>query len=511
MPATFTLDELAKQADLLALQGLIGSSVQAPEHVNTLLTSDVMSLEWRSVYTGQKPNIHPFAANFADSKPHAININQDAPSNALLAAKFRTPAGCTSIQCSAMLAKWGSNVNVSLVLVTNGGATVQSQAFSLTSQTPSLKSFTATVTADTEYNLCLAMNGNYGSDAQGQFICTGAWAKPVNGTSDIWDADTQYIPATPDVLHYTDFHIGMKASGRVWSQLAASEMQFYTNAELMIIEGVNTASYTYEIGVTVNDSALGTLSMTSGDNQIRQKEYALPAGMKKVTIHSGNVAGNSNGENGVTGAYIRGVILPKSAEIFLVRPDNAQPKLVVDADSIASSTGGPYRLWPQMLRNQIKSPVYITGWGGNRMLESGVGATSTDRVNRAQRIARLNPSIIWIALGTNDYGAGSTAANFQTAYADYVDRLHEYMPQAKIYCQTPTVRTTETANAGGSTLGDFRTAIVSVCSTRTFANDVDGTAILTTGDLSDGLHPNVNDTIKITRFVAKTILGVSSY
>jgi hypothetical protein len=59
-----------------------------------------------------------------------------------------------------------------------------------------------------------------------------------------------------------------------------------------------------------------------------------------------------------------------------------------------------------------------------------------------------------------------------------------------IYCQTPLVRSVESANGSGSTLGDYRTQIATAVSSRTaFATLVDGTAILTTADLDDGVHP----------------------
>lgn len=97
-----------------------------------------------------------------------------------------------------------------------------------------------------------------------------------------------------------------------------------------------------------------------------------------------------------------------------------------------------------------------------------------------------------MAIGTNDYGLNrQNATNFGIAYAATLDDLHTALPLARIYCQTPIVRGTETANTFGNTTGDYRSQITTICDARSsWATSVDGSAFLTTSNLADGVHPN---------------------
>lgn len=133
----------------------------------------------------------------------------------------------------------------------------------------------------------------------------------------------------------------------------------------------------------------------------------------------------------------------------------------------------------------------------------------TSRAAFVAKVAAASPSKIWLAIGTNDYGLNKwSAASFGTAYAALLDDLHTALPSATIYCQTPIVRSTETANGSGSTLGNYRTQISTAQSTRTgYAVLVNGATILTTGDLDDGVHPTTAG--HATYYAAvKTALGI---
>jgi hypothetical protein len=70
------------------------------------------------------------------------------------------------------------------------------------------------------------------------------------------------------------------------------------------------------------------------------------------------------------------------------------------------------------------------------------------------------------------------------------------MPAARIGCQSPIQATTETANAAGSTLVDYCTAVQTAAldSSRPFAYYVDGRGARfpqrLTADSADGVHPS---------------------
>jgi lysophospholipase L1-like esterase len=104
-------------------------------------------------------------------------------------------------------------------------------------------------------------------------------------------------------------------------------------------------------------------------------------------------------------------------------------------------------------------------------------------------------NILVDAMGTNDYGAGSTAANYAIWKGNQYDALHTAVPGAKILIFSPIPRAIETANAGGSTLGDFRTALAGVQAARSsYITYLDGPSVIPTANTTylnaDLLHPN---------------------
>ena len=101
-------------------------------------------------------------------------------------------------------------------------------------------------------------------------------------------------------------------------------------------------------------------------------------------------------------------------------------------------------------------------------------------------------NVIWIALGTNDYGINlQIPSAVQTQVAVVLKMIRKALPNAIIYVQTPLIRSTETANALGYTLATYRTAISSgVTDSGVTATTVNGSTMLTVGDLQDGVHPS---------------------
>ncbi len=117
----------------------------------------------------------------------------------------------------------------------------------------------------------------------------------------------------------------------------------------------------------------------------------------------------------------------------------------------------------------------------------------------------------WLAIGTNDYGLDMwSASSFGAAYGGLLDGLHAGMPSSLIYCQTPIVRSTETANGFGNTTTDYRTAIATACATRPWAKLIDGTQIVTTAALSDGVHPTTAGQATYAAFVLAQLASTST-
>ena len=121
-------------------------------------------------------------------------------------------------------------------------------------------------------------------------------------------------------------------------------------------------------------------------------------------------------------------------------------------------------------------------------------------------------NVIWIALGTNDYGVNlQIPSAVQTQVAVVLKMIRKALPNAFIYVQTPLIRSTETANALGYTLANYRTAISSgVTDSGVTATTVNGSTMLTTGDLQDGVHPSsaghVKWAIAVQSAIAQTVV-----
>jgi lysophospholipase L1-like esterase len=155
----------------------------------------------------------------------------------------------------------------------------------------------------------------------------------------------------------------------------------------------------------------------------------------------------------------------------------------------------------------------VEGWGYRSLYDDTVDAPT-----RAAFIAKLVAAysaltVIWLAMGTNDYGLNTqNAANFETRYGALLDDLHAAYPAATIYAQTPIERVSEVANGSGNTLGDYRAAIANAQATRAgFCTLVNGTDVAfpqQPGDLDvDGIHPTTAGQAKYATAV-RAILGI---
>ena len=154
---------------------------------------------------------------------------------------------------------------------------------------------------------------------------------------------------------------------------------------------------------------------------------------------------------------------------------------------------------------------------GSDSIGNVASTTSLVNATAASIAAELDgtvSNVLWIQLGTNDYGASPiTVANFQTYYGQLLDAIHALVPGASIYCQSPIQRispSSEAANGLGYTLPNYRTAISTVVSTRTsFCTYVEGAAgaIVSNANMyTDGIHLTTAGDAQYKAFI-KTTLG----
>jgi lysophospholipase L1-like esterase len=260
-----------------------------------------------------------------------------------------------------------------------------------------------------------------------------------------------------------------------------------------------------EVGVYVD--GVWNQSIAIPSLGVNTASITLPAGSKRVAFVNG-VQSLPNDFYFQGGFFVTDV--KANATLTPVTPSPTN-RVVVYGDSILvgdACTTATKEAWPMLTRAAYYPNSLAVEGFGYRMLKTDC-LNSTLRAAFVAKMTAYAPARIWLAIGTNDYGlSGWTAAAFGTAYAALLDDLHTALPSATIFCQTPIVRATETANSNGSTLGDYRSAISTAVSTRTgYATLVDGTAIVTLSDLADGTHPTTAGHAKYATYV-RGILGI---
>lgn len=263
-----------------------------------------------------------------------------------------------------------------------------------------------------------------------------------------------------------------------------------TSATTVTVTAFASAWGTYptfsEIGVVVNGVYNQSIQMPS--NGTVATTITLPAGTNKLVEF---VSGLQSKPSALIGTWV--VSVTCASGIIQTSVSSAN-RMLVYGDSItvgANSTPPTNNGWFRAVRYAYApNDSAMEAWGYRKLYDDCLDATH--RTAFTATVAAYNPSVLWMAIGTNDYGLNAwSAAVFGVAYADLLDKLHAAMPSLVIYCQTPLLRVTETANGSGSTMGDYRTQISTAVGTRTgYCTLVDGTAFMTTASLDvDGIHP----------------------
>lgn len=286
-----------------------------------------------------------------------------------------------------------------------------------------------------------------------------------------------------------------------------ASVDFTTSATAITVTAYNDIHDTFptfaSIGIYVD--GVYNQSILQGAEGTVTKSVILPAGSKTVSIVNGPQSRPSP-SNPVIGTFIKSVSSSLPMTQTNLTPSN---RLLVYGDSIvAGDAASPVQqtCWFQLVRAaSYPDSVAQEAWGYRALYRDC--STSGQRAAFVSTIAAYSPVTLWIAIGTNDYALNLwNAADFGTAYAAMLDDLHAAMPSLVIYCQSPTVRVTETANGLGSTLGDYRTAIsVAAAARPAYCTYIDGSTIITVGELSDNVHPNTAGHSTYGAFVISTL------
>jgi lysophospholipase L1-like esterase len=292
-------------------------------------------------------------------------------------------------------------------------------------------------------------------------------------------------------------------------QSTIARFLFTTDAGSVTITGTTNLYDRYpqyaQLGVTINGVQQSTLNFSANGSQ----GFAVTLGSAGTTRTVEVIAGVQSNPEGpgagtVIGSFIDSITYPAANSLGVLPPTTGE-RLLIYGDSItegANATTPVYQGYPALLRTTYGLRVALESWGYRALNDDG--ATSAERMAFVAQLAGYSPTIIVFAIGTNDYGLSRwSATSFGAAYGATLDAIHASMQSVTVVCITPIVRSDESANSHGSTLGDYRAQIETACEDRSsYTVLIDGTAILTTADLDDGVHPTTAGQAKYAAHVA---------
>ncbi|MCC6520488.1 hypothetical protein IT403_00685 [Candidatus Nomurabacteria bacterium] len=346
---------------------------------------------------------------------------------------------------------------------------------------------------------------------------SGATVSPVTDigltASTAYDYRVAYTDATPTTVYSNTITITTSAAtttyivqeSDLWDngydnisaprQSTFSRFVFTTNAASVTVGGTTSIYASYapfaHLGLRVDGVNQSSLAFTTNGSQNFTVTLGTAGTTRTVEIISG---AESKPSSTVIGSFIDSITYADTASFSVVTPTVQADRILIYGDSIASggnATNPEIEAYVPLLRDTYGHSVMLESWGYRALYDDA--NTSGLRSAFVGRVAGYDPETVWVAIGTNDYGLNKwSATNFGTAYAATLDDLHAALPSARIVCQTPIVRSSESANSFSNTLSSYRSQISTICNARSWTTLVDGSTLLTTSDLADGVHPSTS-------------------
>ncbi len=279
-------------------------------------------------------------------------------------------------------------------------------------------------------------------------------------------------------------------------QSTFARLVFTTDAGAITVRGTTTLHDSYpawaQLGLVIDGVQQAPLHFTANG----PRGFSVTLGSAGITRTIGVIAGvESNpagpGAGTVIGSFIDSVNYPITSFLEVQPPTMAQ-RILIYGDSItegANAATPVYQGYAALLRTTYGLHVALESWGYRALNDDAASVEGRDAF--VAQLASYSPTVIVLAIGTNDYGLSRwSAPSFGAAYGATLDAIHAVLPAATVVCVTPIVRSNESANSYGSTLSDYRAEIESVCDSRPdYTEWIDGRSILSTSDLDDGVHP----------------------
>ena len=263
---------------------------------------------------------------------------------------------------------------------------------------------------------------------------------------------------------------------------AFSEIRFNYSGTLLGIKCKTTGAGGTNIPILIDGAYHAAI--TAVDDRIVY--ITLPSGSKTVGVCQTILAGET-----LDGSFFKNIIVDSNKASILTESGESE-RFVFLGDSITQGISTTTRItdgYAQRYRfDGGKNATYL-GYASATMneLASTVGkiTTTVGWITSAFANTTTTKKLV-ILLGTNDFKLDGTAeATFIGWYEDLLDAINVADSNIDVYCITPTIRTDD-----GTLLDDYRTAITSLCGTKSFATALDGKSMITVSELADSVHPN---------------------
>jgi lysophospholipase L1-like esterase len=449
------------------------------DNVTGTFANSTLYLNCRNGASNFAPATHQHLAVYSDLSEARMAAHYSAAFGSAAATSY-TLSGPSSGTVNAASSNFTLTPNgtssATVTIARSGGGLTGTQTVTFDG-TSAAKTFTITPTAYGTVTLTPTNNGSL-TDPAAVTYASNTGTVTVAGT-DLW-------------------YNGYDGSGNP-EQSPFSELRLTTDATTLKVSGTTTLYGSFpnysELEVFIDGVAQAT-SDFAANGSLTFTFSGLSSASKNIVVRTGL---QSNPSGTVLGTFIDSLELRGLTAYSLTAPVNTGRTLVycdsigVGANSDVPATHG----WTNLLRDSYHRSIMVEGWGYRALADdvATTGALDTTKSTAfAARIAGYAPSRIVFAIGTNDYGLGgwSSAANFGTALADLIDRVHTALPAARFVLISPIQRISPASETGTITLGNFRTQISAVAAARSsYCTYVEGAAAAIVPDNqidTDGVH-----------------------
>lgn len=283
---------------------------------------------------------------------------------------------------------------------------------------------------------------------------------------------------------------------------SASEFRFNYSGTYLGLKGITTIYGNYpqfsKLSIIINDIVWQVVTIS---NNTYLHEFELPEGFKSIVIVTSALSKPSS----IIGCYIGDVVLD-SSKFQKINSVPTNEKLVFLGDSItvgANAINPSIQGYAQCFRYLSQKQVAVLGYGYGAYKDFGETQTKINGIlaHLSTLFFGVTTKKLVVSLGTNDVGVygltGTTVKPWITALVSQVKAAH---PTVAIYLISPIIRGNDNATYDG-----IRTVLGEVA-TEQLCTHIYGKNILTTSDLSDGVHPTTEGHLKYYETIKSMII-----